>query len=222
MSKSNLELFKQVLDDAVISQFDELAAACDEEIVTSEKHKLAMRTLIYGKSESTRLRRLTMNRIIAILVAAALLLTGCGFVFRHKIREVFKDLYVKVFYDSTEDTDKTIEVVYTLGYVPEGYVLKKERVEKAFAQYEYVNESGETLYFEQHTLSFSSQYFDSEGGYSQIKEIEKHEVYYRYTGASHIYIWNTENYYMQIKSSTQLSNEVLVLMIDKTEFKQLT
>ena len=214
MSKSNLELFKQILDDAVISQFDELAAACDEEIVTSEKHKLAMRTLIYGKSESRRLKRLTMNRIIAILVAAALLLTGCGLVFRHKRREVFEDLYVKVFYDSTEDTDKTIEVVYTLGYVPEGYVLEKEVVEKTLVKYKYVNESGETLCFEQRDLTFSSYYVDSESGYSKIEEIEEYEVYYRFTNKSHLYVWNNEKYLINIKSSAQLSNEEIVLLLD--------
>ena len=219
MSKSNLELFKQILDDAVISQFDELAAACDEEIVTSEKHKLAMRTLIYGKSESRRLKRLTMKRIIAILVAAALLLTGCGLVFRHKIREVFEDLYVRVFYDSTDDSDKTIKDVYALGYVPEGYVLEKEVVEKTLVKYKYVNESGETLCFEQHALAFSSYYVDSESGYSRIEEIEEWEVYYRFTGTNHVYVWNTDDSSMEIKSSARLSNEVLVLMIDKVEIK---
>jgi len=219
MSKSNLELFKQILDDAVISQFDELAAACDEEIVTSEKHKLAMRTLIYGKSESRRLKRLTMNRIIAILVAAALLLTGCGFVFRHKIREVFEDLYVRVFCDSTDDSDKTIKDVYALGYVPEGYVLEKEAVRKTLAKYEYANENGETLCFEQRALAFSSFYVDSESGYSRIEEIEEREVYYRFTNKYHHYICWVDDNFVTIKSSIQLCYEEIVAMLDGIETK---
>ena len=219
MEKTNMEIFQQALEDAVSCQFDDLVAACDEEIVFSERHLLAMHAIVYGNADTGRTRSLGMKRVIAILIAAALLLTGCGIIFRHEIREVFEDLFVKLSYDSAEDTDKTIEVVYTLGYVPEGYVLEKEVVGKTLVKYKYVNESGEILYFEQRDLTFSSYYVDSESGYSQIKEIEDYEVYYRFTGTNHVYVWGIENYSMTIKSSVELPSDELVLIIDKTQIK---
>lgn len=48
MDKTNLELFKQALDEAMISHFDQSAAECTEEIVCSERHKKAMQEIICG------------------------------------------------------------------------------------------------------------------------------------------------------------------------------
>ena len=219
MEKTNMEIFQQALEDAVSCQFDDLVAACDEEIVFSERHLLAMHAIVYGKADTGRTRSLGMKRVIAILIAAALLLTGCGIVFRHEIREVFEDLFVKLSYDSAEDTDKTVKKVYVLGYVPEGYVLEKEVITSVYVRYEYLGKNDETLCFEQHALAFSSYYVDSESGYSRVEEIEEYEVYYRFTGTNHIYVWYIENCSMEIKSSVQLSNEVLVQIVDKIKIK---
>ena len=54
MDKSNLELFKQALDEAVSNKFDNMAANCTEEIVCSERHKLAMQAIVYGKGDTKR------------------------------------------------------------------------------------------------------------------------------------------------------------------------
>ena len=219
MKKTNMEIFKQALEDAVSCQFDELAATCDEEIVFSERHLLAMRAILYGKADKIRTRPYGMKSVIAILIAAALLLASCGAIFRNKIREVFEEFFVKVTYDGAEESNKTIKDVCVLGYVPDGYVLEKEKKEKTFIQYKFVNEVGETLFFEQHNLTYISYYIDSESGYSQIKEIEDYEVYYRFTGTNHVYIWVVENYSVKIRSSVELSRDELVLIIDKIEIK---
>ena len=219
MKKTNMEIFKQALEDAVSCQFDELAAACDEEIVFSERHLLAMRAILYGKADKIRTRPYGMKRVIAILIAAALLLASCGAIFRNEIREVLEEFFVKLTYDGAEESNKTIKDVYVLGYVPEGYVLEKERIEKTFTQYKFVNKVGETLRFEQHALTFSNYYIDRENGYSQINEIEDYEVYYRFTGTNHVYVWGIENYSMKIKSSVELSSDELILIIDKIKIK---
>ena len=219
MKKTNMEIFKQALEDAVSCQFDDLVAACDEEIVFSARHLLAMHAIVYGKADTGRTRSLGMKRVIAILIAAALLLTGCGIIFRHEIREVFNEFFVSLRYESTDESDKTIKDVYVLGYVPEGYILEKERIEKTFTQYKFVNKVGETLCFEQRPLTLSDYYIDSESGYSKIKEIEDYEIYYRFTGTNHVYVWGIENYSMKLKSSVELSSDELILIIDKIKIK---
>ena len=97
MKKSNLELFKCALNEAVSEKFDEMAAECTEKIVCSEKHKLTMRTIIYGKRERQPWS-LKRKIVVAILIAAALLLTGCGIIFRDEIRESFNKFYVSIAY----------------------------------------------------------------------------------------------------------------------------
>ena len=219
MKKTNMEIFKQALEDAVSCQFDELAAACDDEIVFSERHLLAMRAILYGKADKIRTRPYGMKRVIAILIAAALLLASCGIVFHNEIREVFEEFFVKLTYDGAEESNKTIKDIYILGYVPDGYVLEEENLTSVYVKYEYVGKNEESLCFEQRALTPSSYYINSENGYSQMKEIDDYEVYYRFTKKYHHYIYQIDNYSMTIKSSVELSRDELVLMIDKIEIK---
>ena len=214
MDKSNLELFKQALKEAVSNKFDKMADECTEEIVYSEKHKLAMRTIVYGKTDTKHVWTPKMRRIIAILIAVALLLTSCGIIFRNEIREIFKEFFVSLTYENDEKTQQIIEEVYSLSYIPDGYFLEKEMIEKTFVRYEYKNESGETFFFEQRALIQSDYYIDSESGYSKIEEIEEFDVYYRFTDKNHHYAWNDGKCSIKMKSSVKLSNEEIIFIID--------
>lgn len=207
MDKSNLDLFKQALNEAVSNKFDKMAAECTEEIVYSEKHKLTMRTIMYGKVSTKRALPPKTKRAIAILIAVALLLTSCAIIFRNEIREVFKEFFVSLTYEGGEEADETIKEVYSLGYVPDGYTLEMQEITPLRAQYKYSNQNGDSIHFEQRALTYSDYYIDSESGYSKIEEIEEYDVYYRFTGTNHLYVWNMGNYYTSIKSSAQLSTD---------------
>ena len=210
----NLELFKQAISEGLSNKFDNIANNCTEEIVCSEKHKLAMRTIVSGKIDAKRTPSPKARRIIAILVAAALLLTSCGIIFRDQIREIFEDLFVKVTYKDDLTEGEIIEEVYTLTYVPEGYELEEEKITPLRVNYNYSNKNGDTICFEQRIITNSNFVIDSEYGYSKIAQIEKFELYYRINDKYHIYVWRDENYSMNLKSSVQLSNEEIVLIIE--------
>ena len=219
MDKSNMELFKQALNEAVSNKFDKMADECTEEIVYSDRHKLAMRTIVYGKADTKRVWSPKMRRIIAILVAAALILTSCGIIFRNQIREIFEEFYVKLTYEENEESNKNIDEVYVLGYVPEGYVLENEFLSTTYVKYKFMTSEGDVLYFEQRALTNSEYYIDSESGYSKIEEIEEFDVYYRFTNKFYHYVWNNETYTMTIKSSIKLSNENIILLINEITTK---
>ena len=72
---------------------------------------------------------------IAILIAVALLLTSCGIIFRNEIREVFEEFFVKLTYDGDDESAESIKDVYCLGYVPEGYALKRESATDLYNKY---------------------------------------------------------------------------------------
>ena len=219
MDKSNLELFKQALNEAVSNKFDKMADECTEEIVCSERHKLAMRTIIYGKADTKHIWSPRVKRIIAILVAAALILTSCGIIFRNQIREIFEEFYVKLTYEGNEESNKNIDEVYVLGYVPEGYVLENEFLSTTYVKYKFMTSEGDVLYFEQRALTRSGFVVDSESGFSRIVEIEEFDVYYRFTNKFYHYVWNNETYTMTIKSSIKLSNENIILLINEITTK---
>lgn len=219
MDKSNLELFKQALNEAVSNKFDKMADEYTEEIVYSEKHKLAMRTIVYGKTDTKRVWSPKMKRIIAILIAVALLLTSCSIIFRNEIREIFEEFFVKLTYDEDDESTESIKDVYYLGYVPEGYVLKKQHLSVTYVQYKYEDQKGDFISFEQRAITSSDFYIDIEQGYSQINEIENYEIYYRTANDYHFYVWNDKEYSLQIKSSAILSNDEIVQLIEGIEIK---
>ena len=214
MDKSNLELFKQALNEAVSNKFDKMAAECTEEIVYSEKHKLAMRTIVYGKTDNKHVWSPKMKRIIAILIAVALLLTSCGIIFRNEIREVFEEFFVKLTYDGDDESQQIIEEVFSLNYVPDGYFLEKEMIGKTFVRYEFKNKSEETLFFEQRALTRSSFVVDSESGYSKIEDIVNYEIYYRNVNGMNCYISNDGKYIITFITSEKLTTEHIILMLD--------
>lgn len=214
MDKTNLELFKQALTEAVSNKFDNIAANCTEEIACSEKHNLAIRAIVYGKTDTKRVWSPRMKRIIAILVAAALLLTSCGIIFRNEISEIFKEFFVKISYSEENNSNNTVEEIYELNYVPDGYALKKENISPLSVVYKFVDIDGNIIRFEQYVLGRADFVVDSESGYSKIIDVENYDVYYRYNDAYHSYIWNDSKYALRLKSSTPLSIETIILIIE--------
>ena len=222
MDKSNLELFKQAISEGLSDRFDSVVDSCTEEIVCSEKHKLAMRTIVYGKVGTGRTMSPKMRKIIAILVAAALLLTSCAVIFRNEIREMVEDIcdfFVAITYTEKGSDGTVIEDVYELGYLPEGYSLNDEVITPVRTQYEFTNDKEDYIWFEQRVLDGSDFTIDSESGYSQIKDIEEYDVYYRFTEKYCHYIWSDCKYSMSIKSKIELSNEQIVRIIDGVKVK---
>ena len=173
MDKSNLELFKQAISDGLSKKFDSVVNSYTDEIVCSEQHNFAMRTMVYGKADAKRTWSPKMKRIIAIIVAAALLLTSCGIIFRNEIREVFEEFFVKLTYSGDGMGSDPIEEVYELTYLPEGYSLTDKNVRPLRIKWEYTNEDNNMIKFEQRILNRSDFHVDSESGYSQMKEIEE-------------------------------------------------
>ena len=219
MDKSNLELFKQAISDGLSKKFDSVVNSYTDEIVCSEQHNLAMRTIVYGKADAKRTWSPKMKRIVAILVAAALLLTSCGIIFRNEIREIVDEFFAKYVYSGDGTGNDTIEEVYELTYLPEGYKLEKENIYDLCVTYTFADKNNNVIIFEQRILDGSDFTVDSESGYSQMKEIEEYDVYYRLTDKYHNYIWNDGKYAMSIKSKTELSIEQIVQLIDGIKVK---
>ena len=213
MDKSNLELFKQALREGLNKKFDSIVNGYTEEIVCSERHRLAMRTILYGKADTGRSLSSRAKIIIAIVVAVALLLTSCGIIFRNQIREVFDELFVKYISEGNGVEGNTIEEVYELTYLPEGYTLEEEKIQPLRVSYKFIDGNGNVIKFEQRVPDGSGFTADSESGYSQIKEIEGYNIYYKCTSSSHYYIWNDGKYSMQINSFAALPAEQILAIL---------
>ena len=217
--KSSLDLFRQALNEGLSNRFDSLAEEYTGEIVCSRKHKLAMRTIVYGKAGGARAWSPRMRRVVAILVAAALLLTSCGIIFREEIREVFDELFVSLYFKDDSEAPRTIEEIYTLGYVPEGYVLDQELKDSFAVKYVFKNENNDVLVFDQGVIH-GEFVIDSEEGYSEFVAVGANKVYYRFTGKNHNYIWSDGKYVMSITTEEDFPKEEIIRIIEEMTTKQ--
>ena len=220
MSEINsLELFRRALTEGVGNQFDKAVEGCPEEIKFSRKHNIAMRTIIYGKAGGDRAWSPRMRRVVAILVAAALLLTSCGIIFREEIREVFDELFVNLYFKDDSEAPRTIEEIYTLGYVPKGYVLEEELKNSLAVNYVFKNENNDVFAFGQNTIQ-GEFVIDSEEGYSEFVAVGEKRVYYRFTGKNHTYIWSDGKYVIKITAEEDFPEEEIIRIIEEMTTKQ--
>ena len=219
MEKTNLELFKQALSEGLSEKIDSVVESCTEEIVCSEQHELAMRAIIYGKTDNKRICTPKMKRIIAILVAVALLLTSCGIIFRNEIREIFEDFFVKLTYSENDAEGNTIKEVYELTHLPDGYYLEEKEITPLEIHYKFINKDGDVILFDQFALNGTYFVVDTESGYSRIEDITNYEVYFRLTNKKYVYVWNNGSYSMSLTSSQKITNEEIILIINGIKVK---
>ena len=217
MDKSNLDLFKQAINEGLSNKFDNISNCYTEEIVCSKQHNIAMRTIVYGKTDNKRAWSPKMKRIVAILVAAALLLTSCGIIFRNEIRDVIEDIsefFTKLTYSNDGADGEVIEEVYELTYVPEGYYLEDSIISPTMTKYIFSDASSSKLFFEQKTLNNSRFLVDIENGYSLTIKINNYNIYYKNLSNYHFYLWNDGKYSMTISLYKTISTEELRLIIN--------
>ena len=210
---TNQELFKQALVEGVNRRIDRELAACEEEVVFSRRHRKAMNRIIKGKTPAKPINR----KMVAILVAAAiLLLAGCAIIYRDDIRGFITDVrefFVKVTFDEGDNFSQTIDEIYELTYVPEGYVCEDHYINLNLVQYIFEDSEGNKIKFIQQPIDVSSFMVDIEHGDYDIIIIDQYEVYYRETDGINCYVWNDGKYALNIYSTEHLSEITLQLII---------
>ena len=220
MDKTNEALFKQAINEGLTNKFQRMADACDEEIVCSRRHRKAMRAIVSGKTPKKPLS----TKMIAILVAAAiLLLAGCAIIYRDEIRDFITDVrefFVKVTFDEGENDSQNIDEIYELTYIPEGYSLKEQFVNRMEVEYVFINTDGKSIRFMQQAIDSSTFSIDSEHSDNTIISIENYTIYSRKTGNMYCYLWNDGKYALKLNSTDKLSENDLLLIIDGLKIKQ--
>lgn len=212
-NKTNQELFKQALVEGVSRRIDRELAACDEEVVFSRRHIKNMERIVKGKTPKKPINK----KMVAILVAAAvLLLAGCAIIYRDQIRDFItniKEFFVEIKFDEGENNSQTIDEIYELTYVPEGYTLKDQFVNRMVVEYIFENEEYQSMRFIQRSLDASNFYVDIEHGDYDIINLDEYEIYYQQTDGIYCYLWNDGKYALQLYSVNKLSEQTISLII---------
>ena len=222
MRKKDVKMFGDAIAEGMSIRYEREMASNAESAMCSEEHKAAILEIVaIGHTIEQRMGR---RRLLAILVAAALLLlAGCtAFVYRNKIgsfvENVF-DEYVNVDLPDSDNNSLTkIEHVYTLSYVPEGYVLIDQVADEVSVYYLYSNAQGNNLTYNQYPLGSSTSIGIHNGG--EDATVIKHnnrEIYVRNTKKGIKYVWVDDNYLFTIAISQSIDDEELIKILDGIE-----
>lgn len=221
MDVSATQLFRQALWEATCNVYEREMAENVQNAKCSRRHYANMRKILDvavlpAANRKAQIRR----RVIAALIAAVLLLTGCAtYAYREEIKafiETMFDDHVEVKYDDAEApaASTTITEYYTLGYVPEGYELVSEIRRPITSKYIWENSEDEYMVFKQYTISHGLYVMDDDIKNSELITIGRYEIYYRLANANY-YIWNDGIYVYQLILSEQLSEQELLTMIEE-------
>lgn len=216
MTKSDLELFKEAITEGLSIRFKNKIDDFDGEIVISEKHRRAMRTIFAGVQVRPFVWPSARAKIAAAAVAATMLLASCAAVYGDEIRDfietVYED-YISVGFENPDGAPQHIEEYYELTYIPEGYYITDNRRSDLSNKYILENNQGEKIVFNQTLLSNNAD-LDSDHGEQYMLYINGKEIYCRVYDAGCRYIWNDGRYFLSITSSHTIDEKTLINIVE--------
>lgn len=163
----------------------------------------------------------TAGRRIAGLAAAMLIAFGCSMTVkavREPVVEFFANIYekfVEIIFgeDDIAKAPDTIETVYTLGFIPNGYEMDRFFIDRDMTNMTWINKNGDSLVLSQGILDGSFIMDREESSYHIIERNNKKIAYSEKYGRK-CFLWNSEEYEFSLTMSSNISEEEALALID--------
>ena len=193
----------------------------EEEIHLGKDYENYMDGLIRRSKNPTPLHFRTAWGRAACVAAAVLIAFTCSMTVSAVRTPVVNfltnayDQFTEIFFDDAdiEKAPSTIETVYTLGYVPEGYAKEQFYVYALSTNMTWKNENGDRIILLQGTLEGSLMLDPEESDYAIFEENGKRIIYIQKFGIKSFY-WNSEKYEFQLVVPENMPQEEVFLLID--------
>lgn len=215
---------RDILEEA-IKQYDKTYCdtflSIDKDLPFDEECEKNLRKLMRRLNNPFRLYFNTVGRRVAGIVAALLIAFSFSMTVkavRKPVVEFITNVYekcVEFIYgeENLEKAPNTIETVYTLGVIPDGYEMDGFFIDRDMTNMIWKNEDGDRLVLSQGIL-FGSIIIDTEEtGFEVItwndmefRIIEKHGV--------KSFFWHTDEYEFSLTMPSDISNEDAFVLID--------
>lgn len=210
-------LFGQALTDAWSHKYRLERIQCNETADCSQEHIAKMCSIVQAAQRRDRKGRKAW--VVALLVAAALLLTGCSVYalsedVRNFVEELF-DEYVVVFFEGepSESVSVAIEEYYVMTMEPDGYEKVFETKNWSANITKWENAQGDFLRFAQYRAEGSMALDLEEDAVTTEIEIGGYTVHCRDGEKNHYYVWNDGRYVFLINGSQALDEQTLAGMM---------
>ena len=217
MNRAENDLFRRAIVEALSQNNREELAECTDPVVASKEHYRKMSAILgFGVRRPVVWTR-TRKMWVAAIIAAAMLLAGCGIACRETIGNFivdFYEIYIKVTDDNLNiSSDRAFEA-YELTYVPEGYVRTEEYYGETYVVVKWASETGSAkIIFEQSKREKGALWLDNESGQVSILTEKDCVIYCRSSVNGHAYTWCDEKYIWRIISAERLEDAELLKMI---------
>ena len=131
------------------------------------------------------------------------------------------DQFTEILFDDAdiEKAPSTIETVYTLGYVPEGYVEKECKISKISTHMVWTNKENEKIVFKQNVLD---SYITTDNEYAdcEIILIDEAQIFYMTEDSVGYYYWNSNEYVFYLAVPANVTNETAINLIQTLKIKK--
>lgn len=210
------DVLKRALIEAMSAKYEsELSCAVDVGgEACSELHYQKMSDIL-----GIRVKRCKKfaKRVLAGVLIAALLLTGCtAYIFRNEIKDFFIEFYEKhimLTYDNDNNLNGlTIQNIYQVSYIPEGYEIVNQMNNPTYVFYELHDSNGNVITLQQMVFD-STSFVDSEDGITEFINYEQYCIYVGSFDNFFSYMWCDGKYAITLNSSTKLDNDELFKII---------
>ena len=166
----------------------------------------------------------TASRCVAGIAAAILIVFSCSMTVsavREPVIEFFTNIYekfVEIFFeeDDIAKAPDTIETVYTLGFIPDGYEISQFIIDELTTDMTWQNQHGDMIVLSQGVLSGSNTMDIEDTNYDIIEWNSKKIAYSEKFGIKHFF-WNSVEYEFSLTVSSNISKEETLALIDSIQ-----
>ena len=201
--------------------FAEKYPPADIDVEFSKQYEHYMESLLAGKIKKRRKCLNTPIKRIAACIAAAMIIFGSSMTvkaFREPVVEFFTNAYekiVEIFFgdDDIANAPSEIETVYTLGYVPDGYVMESYSMNEIKTTTKTVFTNNEAkLIFCQYILGTKAG-LDNEDTNLEYLYIGDMKVLIVDKNETRSLFWNTNEYAFSLDMHIQISEDEWIAII---------
>lgn len=203
------------------------SAYCDQypryegEIDLGDDYERYMNSLIKRSKNPFQRYFNTVGRHVAGIAAAILIVFGCSMTVsavREPVVEFFTNIYEKFFEIFFEEDDiakapDTIETVYTLGFIPDGYEIDQFIIDEIATDMTWKNKNGDRLVLSQGVLTGSFTLDIEDTDYNVVEWNNKKIAYGEKYGIKYFF-WNSTEYEFSLTVSSNISKDEVFALID--------
>ncbi len=190
----------------------------------SRRHRKAMKEILYPQTTSTFTAKRKMplkKRVIIMLIVillSALGITAGAAISRGFTRKEHRD-NTELFAVNAENAPKTIEYVYYLPKIPEGYEPHEQFSDSTWVHSSFINlASRRTITLDQDVKEGYGIHFDNEHYILEKMIVNgKYALYYEGNGFG-IIVWDNEDYILKI--SGDFTKDELIALAESVEIKR--